>query len=236
MPKKGYKQTEEHRDKISEATKGENNPMYGISLLHTKERRWRNADHILSEEEENGMMFLYKKGLKVRELVNKYGCSSVLVIDLLKKMLGYLEYTKISKENRQNASKENIKVAYKTEHKEFTSNQLESVRKNIKKAHESLSDFRWISNPEHLFYLKCLTKLFPLRFVKRQFYLKGLNHSFDFALPKFKILIEIDGDYFHSLPGKKERDVEINEFVYRTYPDWILIRYSDNDLKRMDIL
>lgn len=93
----------------------------------------------------------------------------------------------------------------------------------------------YVSNPEHLFYLKCLTKFFPIRFIYRQFYLKGLNHSFDFSVPKFKILFEIDGNYFHSLPDRVERDAEINEFVWRTYPDWVLFRFSDENLKGLNI-
>ena len=35
----------------------------------------------------------------------------------------------------------------------------------------------------------------------------------DFMLPKHKIIIECNGDYWHSLPNRIERDKQIEEYV-----------------------
>ena len=70
--------------------------------------------------------------------------------------------------------------------------------------------------------------------IKRQFRLVGLNHPFDFAIPKLQILIEIDCKYWHNMPNVKRRDSEINTFVDTT--DWKLFRFSDEKLKSMGVL
>ena len=69
---------------------------------------------------------------------------------------------------------------------------------------------------------------------ERQFRLRGLNHQFDFALPKFKILIEIDGRYFHDMEINKQKDLKINNFVSNS--DWVLFRFDDKVLKETGII
>ena len=94
----------------------------------------------------------------------------------------------------------------------------------------------WISKVEDRFYDEYLKPIFYDQDLRRQYYLKGINHAFDFALPDFKVLIEVDGDYTHSRPGRPERDAEINEFLWRTYPDWTLYRYTDADMRKLGIV
>ena len=96
------------------------------------------------------------------------------------------------------------------------------------------NSFKYVSSWEDKFVLLCLSKCFPARFIKQQYRLKGLTHAFDIALPKFKILIEIDGNYFHSF--HTERDAEVNEFLWRTYPSWSLFRFDDSDLKSLNLI
>ena len=94
----------------------------------------------------------------------------------------------------------------------------------------------WVSKPENQFYKQILRRKFNEQDIKQQYFLSGLNHPFDFAIPELKILIEIDGDYWHKQLHKIKRDVEINEFVWRTYPDWRFYRFDDSDLKRLKII
>jgi len=39
------------------------------------------------------------------------------------------------------------------------------------------------------------------------------NYFYDFTITSLKIIIEFDGDYWHSLPGAKERDIQKQEFI-----------------------
>lgn len=56
----------------------------------------------------------------------------------------------------------------------------------------------------------------------------GQYHAFDFALLGYKILIEVDGDYWHNLKEVRTKDVAINKAVEST--DWILIRVWEHDV------
>ena len=106
-------------------------------------------------------------------------------------------------------------------------NKLPRTKKQLKNFQSSWED---------KFYDEYLFPIFRDCDLRRQYYLKELNHAFDFAILECKVLIEVDGDYTHSRPGRKERDVEINEFVWRTYPDWQLFRYNDKDMKKLGII
>ena len=131
----------------------------------------------------------------------------------------------ISKRNKEHPTMLGKKYSEKSKD-QMSESRINYMRKN----------YLYVSNPEHLFYLKILIRMFPLRLVKKQYVLKGLRHAFDFAIPEAKMLFEIDGDYYHSLISNIKRDAYVNEFVYRTYPDWTLLRYNDSDLRRMEVL
>lgn len=118
-----------------------------------------------------------------------------------------------------------------------TSLQIETSQKNGQKLVDwNITHEYWVSGFENRFYEYILRKKFDEKDIKRQYRLLGSNHPFDFAIPKLKFLIEIDGDYWHKQPTKINRDAEINEFVWRTYPDWILYRFDDSDLKRLEVI
>lgn len=94
----------------------------------------------------------------------------------------------------------------------------------------------YISSWEDKFYTMLIEHYGNDYEVKRQFRLKHLRHAFDLSIPQLKILIEIDGNWIHSKFDNPERDAKINEFVYRTYPDWVLFRYNDDDLKHFGLI
>ena len=181
MPKKGYKQTEKHKEKISESLMGN----------------------------------IFRKGKH---------CSEDMKERISKGLTG--------RKDSDETKKRKIKLG--KENSFYGKHHSEESKMKMSKIAENRSCF--VSSWEDKFILKCLSKFVPGRFIKHQFRLKGIAHSFDIALPMFKILIEIDGKYFHSKREHIERDAEINEFIYRTYPDWTLFRYTDEDLKKLNII
>ena len=90
------------------------------------------------------------------------------------------------------------------------------------------------SGPEDRFYEEYLEPIFYDQDLRRQYYIPGFNHAFDFALPDFKVVLEVDGDYIHSLPGRKERDAEIDAFVKKV--GWKIYRYNDAAMRKLGII
>ena len=206
-----------------------------------------------SNEEKIEIAKLFENGMVLSKIAKKYNCSRSPIEKNLIEFLGEQKYKKIGKEHNREASKENLKMSHSLPRSE---KQLKAVRENIKRAQEAsatlprsekqlaanLENIKkaqetcvngiWISNPEHRFFLMCLSKMFFLKDIKSQFYLKGLNHAFDFAIPSQRLLFEIDGDYWHK--DRKERDLEINNFAKNN--DWTIFRFNDAKLKELGVI
>lgn len=120
-----------------------------------------------------------------------------------------------------------VSVAWK---KPRTQKQIDTSRRNGKNAIKNNKNF--ISSWENRFYSEFLALLYPQKIIEQQYFIKEINHYFDFAIPYFRILIEIDGKYWHQFHQK--RDNEIDDFAQNN--NWILIRFDDDDLKRMNII
>ena len=56
----------------------------------------------------------------------------------------------------------------------------------------------------------------------------GFYTNADCAIPKKKIAIYVDGEYWHSLPGAPERDKEVSETL--TKCGWRVLRFSDKTI------
>jgi DNA mismatch endonuclease, patch repair protein len=63
---------------------------------------------------------------------------------------------------------------------------------------------------------------------KPQYIYKSIS-NIDIAFPEHKIAVYIDGDYWHNLPGYKERDEKINKIL--AYDGWIVLRFWEHDIK-----
>lgn len=87
---------------------------------------------------------------------------------------------------------------------------------------------------EDSFYKKILCKNYDKKDIKRQFYLLAFDHPFDFAIPRLKLLIEIDGDKWHKTKKAQKRDVEIDAVAKNA--GWKLQRYHDEDLQKMGVI
>ena len=119
---------------------------------------------------------------------------------------------------------------FKKGHKQiYTEERKEKQRQNmLKRMKENPQSF--ISKIEKDFarILDCLEVDY-----KTQYWIKGLKHPFDYALLEKKILIEVDGEYYHSKRFLKtvEKDKRINDFVETS--EWRLIRISDTEVHDM---
>lgn len=207
--------------------------------------------------DEISKIFLYHKIKIGRTLKKRYGEKYEKIVKLHMKRARSLNMQLLNKKprtiNQIEASKINVKRAIKLAQKlprtekqiqhskdnfskTKTTKQLEASRENGKKVGAwCLENRNYISSWENKFYGRLLNYFDKLE-IKRQFYLKDLQHPFDFAIPSLKLLIEIDGNYFHSLPGRAERDAVINEFVRENYSDWVLFRFNDEILKEANII
>ena len=52
----------------------------------------------------------------------------------------------------------------------------------------------------------------------------------DFALPDIKLAIECDGDYWHSLPGIKEKDKRRDKALGKL--GWTTLRFTETEINR----
>ena len=215
------------------------------------------SKHNFLDKEKIQMAKLYEDGMILREIGKNFNCPYSTIRKNLIEFLGEERYKKISKEHKRESikrahnlprSEKQIMQLEKLHSLPRSEKQLENIKKatevahnlprsekqleNIKKAHEACVKGIWISNPEHRFFLTCLSKMFFLKDIEKQYYLKGLNHAFDFAIPSQKLLFEIDGDYWHK--DRKERDVEIDNFAKSA--GWSIFRFNDSKLKELKII
>lgn len=217
-----------------------------------------------SKEKEAEMWQEFKDGATLSELAQKFGCSKDTIRNFLEKE--FEEYEKFANEHSQESCRKigakwkkehpeelaelgrKSRIKWNKEHPEEHAEHARKIGQKWREEHpEELVEngrkvAKWnathhnsVSRPEQAFF-ELLCSENPNLIILQQKYLKGLNHPFDIMIPELKQLIEIDGDYTHSRPGVPERDAEINEFVWRTYPDWQLFRYDDADLRKLGIL
>jgi very-short-patch-repair endonuclease len=50
----------------------------------------------------------------------------------------------------------------------------------------------------------------------------------DFAFPDIRLCVEADGDYWHSIPGAKERDCNRDQTLARC--GWTTLRFSETKI------
>ena len=56
------------------------------------------------------------------------------------------------------------------------------------------------------------------------------KYSCDFALPQYNLVIEVDGDYWHSLSASIKRDKRKD--IYLSSKGWIVLRFKEKDIYR----
>ena len=123
------------------------------------------------------------------------------------------------KESWKNPSDKRIKAVEKNGRKVGLLPKTEKQRKN------------WVSSWEDKFYNEYLEPIFGYD-LQRQYYIREINHRFDFVILDSRVLIEIDCNYWHQF--HEERDAQIDEWAKQN--DWTMFRYNDEDLKKLGII
>ena len=217
-----------------------------------------------SKEERVEMSCQYENGVTLGEIGAIFQCSWQTISGILIKEFGEESYKKIVKkhlkknhqelgrklgkkygpENGKKNGPENIKKAHKLPRSE---KQLEHSRKSGKKVgrkyglinlekmlEANAKNHNFTSRPEALFYITRLTKNFYPKDIIPQYYIKEIKHRVDFAVPSQKLLFEVDGDYTHSRPGRKERDAQIDKWAKDN--SWTMFRFNDKKMKKLGII
>ena len=112
---------------------------------------------------------------------------------------------------------------------------------NIKYAQEwHANNHTYISRPEAIFYITCLSKNFWLKDIIPQYYIKEIKHRVDFAVPSQKLLFEVDGDRWYGHSGNKEmdkerleRDAEVDKWAKDN--GWTIFRYNDEKMRKLGV-
>ena len=173
-----------------------------------------------SEEKRVKIVKGYKDGASIKKLAQKFGCSGRPIGNLFIKVLGFENYKKIAKEHQIKNGRKNL-AKWRKEHPE---EQAELGRK-------AADSKNFISSWEDKFYDEYLEPIFGYD-LQRQYYIPEINHRFDFVILDSRVLIEVDGDYYHQF--HEERDAQIDKWAKDN--GWTMFRYSDKDLKKLGII
>ena len=204
----------------------------------------------------------FKNGDSLRKLAQKFGCSYSTIRRHLIIESKIENYTKVAKEHTfERTRKMGLKYGeknlekWKKEHPEdhakngrkslakWREEHPEEVIKACQKAGKNriknlikwnTKNHNYISRPEALFYITRLTKNFYSKDIVPQFFIKELNHRVDFAIPSQKLLFEVDGDYTHSRPGRKERDTQVDKWAKEN--GWTMFRFNDKKMRKLGII
>lgn len=61
----------------------------------------------------------------------------------------------------------------------------------------------------------------------------GINHLFDFKIKDADVFIEVDSRYWHTLPGRRQRDYKINRLAKDR--GFILLRFWEKDIMKNEL-
>lgn len=256
MPRRGYKHTEEAKQKMSKARSGVNNPMYGVHRYgkdapmygvhrYGKENPMYGKKH---SEETKAKMRQYALGKKVSEETKKkiseafkgenhpmYGKhhSEETKMKLRQANLG----KKASEETKMKLSKMRLgKFAgannpnYGKRGKEapmYGKTHSEETREKLREA-RSHQVFPFKDSKLEVKLQNELTKNKVPFFKHKSFkMLDNTRHQVDLFVPDY-LCIEADGEYWHNLPKKKKRDKLINKSLEEL--GFKVFRFWGNDI------
>jgi len=227
MPKKGYKQTNEHRKKVREAMK----------LFSDK------------EEQEIGRQYKEEK-VSVYTLSKRYKCDPTTIWNAVKKW----SKLRTHKENVNTISCLELRKqnnSFYTAGENHPSKRLRGKNNPFYGKHHT-EEFKCKNREKAL--LRMQNHFGPFKNTKPELKMKEIltslnipfkhqfilnNCSFDFHLLNTNILIEVDGDYYHANPKlfqklnkmqleMKERDIKHNEVAKEN--NFVLLRFWEDDI------
>lgn len=96
----------------------------------------------------------------------------------------------------------------------WTEEEKENIRRGLKKYYECSPPCKIWDNPTSI-EIKVAEQLleYGIKFVYQK-PICGAHFILDFWLPDYQLVIECNGDYWHSRPERKARDKELEEYVF----------------------
>jgi len=256
MPKKGYKQTEEHKRKVSKALTGEKNPNFDNHTPFSEEHK-RNLSEShknipLSEEHKRKIcVFTKEQELQICNdyfseekpstivLGKRWNCNKSTIRGIIRRN-GFilrtcresLQLEKTRKKLRELSKGKNNPNYGK--HRPCYEETKQKIREKVLFRIQNNSGPFKDTKPE----LKMKEILSSLNILfKHQFKLS--NRLFDFHILNTNILIEVDGDYYHGNPEKysklnttqievKQKDIIKEKLAKES--NFILLRFWESDI------
>lgn len=206
---KGLKLSQEYRDKLSKSHKGQKAWNKGLKM--SDEFRKKVSESKIGKSS-------VRKGVKLSdEMRYKYSICQTgkkhsdetknKISQSMKGHFGYNKGIKFSDETRKKMSK--------SQKKKWFSKSIEQKEKEIKELIDRPKKFQSDTSIE----LKVERDLifYRVRYIKQKFISSDTrNFVLDFYIPSLKLVIECNGDYWHNLPERKQRDKELKEYVEST--------------------
>jgi len=236
----GKKHTQEYKDKMSKALSGKNNPMYGLKVPEERKEKIRRS--VLTHYKKNGT-----DNLKGKRLKTTLSLRGHLVSEKTRKLIGKLASKRQVKENNPNwkGGKPKCMDCGKTIHygrkrcivcynKISAKKMVESNQLLPKKERRRISlNARKIQQE-----MTCPTSIEKKVYdeLKRRRFLfeaqKVINNKFivDVYIPKLNLIIEADGDYWHSLPKAVRKDRAENAYLKKC--GYNLVRWREKDINK----
>ena len=117
--------------------------------------------------------------------------------------------------NRTNEHKRNLSKAWKEQWESLSKEeQLKRLEKWIDAGHEEERDGSYLKPSSIEIKVQEQLDEIGLRYVQQKRVHNGERYFFlDFYVPSLKLVIECNGDYWHSLPEKVERDKNLKKYV-----------------------
>lgn len=170
----------------------------------------------LSHEQEQEVTRLYQSGFSSCEIKNLKQISITMVFDILQ---------------RNNIPKRSLKESRQLAAKKYGEKISKASSENIRQLMKSGKLNHSFSNtkPERDFTNWCIAN--SMEYIA-QFQINGKGHYYDFYLPTQNLIVEIDGDYWHSLIEQIERDVQHNQLAQANR--YNLIRFKQSEIDATD--
>jgi very-short-patch-repair endonuclease/predicted DNA-binding protein YlxM (UPF0122 family) len=177
------------------------------------EQRTERAEKIIDKETLNHLYHTEKKTLK--EIGNMYGLNPVAILNRMKKW---------------NIPRRTIGEATKNMYEQHPEKRLKAQeigRANIKKRKFSLNEKTDI---EKIFEEWLILNEIPATF---QFQILGEGHHYDYYIDNTNIIVELDGDFWHSTEEHKKRDSEFMK--HANNKGYIVIRFLRSDIMKTEM-
>lgn len=189
---------------------------------------WIDFIHLSDEERNERVKETYNNPIKRKEIVNKISNS----LYGQKRTEQQKEKMKLAAIKRGISDETKVKMKNSLRQVWDSKEWSEKQSRNMKNYFKSLSEEEKKEKCKHLIAcrsngknvntsieLKVESQLkeIGLRYVKqKKVHTKKRNFYVDFYIPSLKLVIECNGDYWHSLPNRIQRDKELKRFVEKT--------------------